>query len=369
MKKTIVKESPFSCYTFDMNDSKRHEPDIDIGFVDEAVENILALCQIPSPTGFAEGAVDYVEARLKDFGFSPERGAKGTVICELGGMGRPLVLASHVDTLGAMVRSIKSNGRIRYSKIGGYPDLYLVAETCQVHLHDGRMVTGTFQPVEPAAHVNTKLKDLAPTEEMMELVLDELVSSAEETRKLGIKPGDFISIDARPTLTATGFIKSRHLDDKASSGILLALAAMVGRGSLVPKRRLVLLFSVWEEVGHGGSVLSSDIEEFIAVDMGAVGEDLGCSDRMVSICAKDSNGPYDRRVIIGLEAAAEKAHCTFAVDIYPSYGSDAGAALRAGHDLRHGCMGPGVSASHGYERTHREAVANTLALLATYVGS
>ncbi len=366
---TVVKERGTLCYTGTMSTSRHHGPDIDRAHVDRAVETILALCAIPSPTGFVDGAVEYVSARLAELGFTPERRAKGTILCELGGTGRPLVLASHVDTLGAMVRSVKSNGRLRYTKIGGYPDLYLVGETCMVYLGDGRKLTGTFQPIEPAAHVNTKLKELAPTEETMELVLDEAVSSADATRKLGVRAGDFVSIDARPKLTDSGYIKSRHLDDKASSGVLLALAAMVARGELVPNRRLVLLFSVWEEVGHGGSVLPAGIEEFIAVDMGAVGDDLGCSDRMVSICAKDSNGPYDRSVVLGLEAAAKKAGCDFAVDIYPSYGSDAEAALRAGYDLRHGCMGPGVSASHGYERTHRDAVANTLALLVAYVGN
>ncbi len=351
-----------------MSDTKL-EPAIDRAYVDEAVENVLALCRVPSPTGYAEKAADYVATKLSELGFSPERSAKGTVRCELGGVGHPLALAAHVDTLGAMVRSLKPNGRIRYSKIGGYPDLYLVGETCLVHLRDGRTLTGTFLPEESAAHVNKKLKDYVPAEETMEIVLDEAVSTAEEAKALRVGPGDIVSIDARPTMTPSGYIKSRHLDDKASSGALLALATMVARGALVPKRRLVLLFTVWEEVGHGGSALPEGFEEFVAVDMGVVGEDLGCSDRMVSICAKDSNGPYDRSVVRALELAAEKARCAFAVDIYPAYGSDAAAALYAGHDLRHGCIGPGVSASHGYERTHREALANTLALLAAYIGS
>lgn len=348
---------------------ERQIPDIEAAAVEEAVEAVLALCRIPSPTGFAEAAGDYVFSRLEALGFSPLRGAKGSVLCELGGEGRALLLSSHVDTLGAMVRSVRANGRIRYSKIGGYPDLYLVGETCLVHRREGAPLSGTFQPLEASVHVNTKLKDLAPTEETMEILLDAETGNALETRKLGVAPGDFVSIDARPLLTESGYIKSRHLDDKASSGVLLALASMIAREKLRPARRLVLLFTTWEEVGHGGSVVPEGIEEFLAVDMGAVGEDLGCSDRMVSICAKDSGGPYDRRVVLGLEAAAKKARCSFAVDVYPAYGSDAGAALRAGHDLRHGCLGPGVYASHGYERTHREALANTLALLAAYIES
>ena len=352
-----------------MSEHKAKLPAIDSRIVDEAVEAILELCRIPSPAGLTDAATDRVAESLRTAGLTPARTAKGAVLCELGGEGRPLVLASHLDTLGAMVRSVKPNGRIRYSKIGSFPDLYLVGETCLVHKRDGGLVSGTFQPIEPAVHVNAKLKDLAPTEETMEVVLDEAVHNAGETRRLGVASGDFVSIDARPTLTSSGYIKSRHLDDKASSGILLALAGMVAKGQLKPSRKVFLLFTTWEEVGHGGSAIPEGIEEFIAVDMGAVGEDLGCTDRMVSICAKDSNGPYDRGVVLALEEAAKRADCSFAVDVYPAYGSDAAAALRAGHDLRHGCVGPGVSASHGYERSHREAVANTIALLASYIGS
>jgi putative aminopeptidase FrvX len=352
-----------------MSHAKPTGPAVEAALVDQAIEDILALCAIPSPTGNSEPAASWVEARLRGFGLSPTRGPKGTVYCELGGTGSPLVLASHLDTLGAMVRSIKPNGRLRYTKIGGYPDLYLTGETCLIQGREGQTWTGTFQPVDASAHVNLKLKDLVPSEENMEVLVDEPVATAAETRKLGIAPGDFISIDARPRLSPSGYLKSRHLDDKASSGILLALASELAAGRLSLGRRCTLLFSTWEEVGHGGSVVPPGSEEFIAVDMGAVGEDLGCTDRMVSIAAKDSSGPYDRSVVLALEAAARRANCAFAVDIYPSYGSDAGAALRAGGDLRHGCLGPGVYASHGYERTHREAVASTLALLIEYLRS
>lgn len=335
--------------------------------VDVAVAHALELCAIPSPTGFTKAAEAYLEKALGSAGFTPTRTKKGSIYAALGGSGRPLVLAAHVDTLGAAVRSVKANGRLRYSKIGGYPDLNLVGQTCLVHTRDGRTFSGTFQPVDASSHVNGKLKELKPDDENMEVLLDERARSREETLALGLSPGDIISIDARPVLTPSGFLKSRHLDDKASAGILLALAELVGTGKLRPGRELFLLFTTYEEVGHGGAVVPASVEEFISVDMGAVGDDLGCDEYKVSICAKDSNGPYDWDTTNALRAAAINAGCDFAVDIYPSYGSDAEAALFSGHDVRHGLVGPGVYASHGYERTHRDALANTLALLAEYI--
>jgi len=184
---------------------------------------------------------------------------------------------------------------------------------------------------------------------------------------LGISPGDIVSIDARPLLTERGFLKSRHLDDKASAGILLALAESLASGAFRLGRRTWLLFTTYEEVGHGGAVIPSGVEEFLSVDMGAIGDDLGCDEYKVSICAKDSRGPYDWDLTNSLIEAAKRSGCSYAVDIYPDYGSDADVALSAGHDVRHGLIGPGVYASHGYERTHRDAVANTLVLLREYL--
>lgn len=335
--------------------------------VDRAIDHILELCATPSPTGFTKAAEAYLEKAIGAAGFVPQRTRKGSVFTRLGGAGHPLILAAHVDTLGAIVRSVKGNGRIRYSKIGGYPDLNLVAQTCLIHTREGKTYTGTFQPVDASSHVNSKLKELKPDDENLEILVDERSKTREGTLALGIAPGDIVSIDARPQLTPSGFLKSRHLDDKASAGILLALAGLVGTGDLVPGREVFLLFTTYEEVGHGAAVVPAEVEEFLSVDMGAVGDDLACDEHKVSICAKDSNGPYNWDMTGALREAAARAGCDYAVDIYPHYGSDAGAALMAGHDIRHGLVGPGVYASHGYERTHRDAIANTLALLAEYI--
>jgi putative aminopeptidase FrvX len=289
---------------------------------------------------------------------------------DIGGDGDAVVLAAHVDTLGAMVRALKSNGRLRFTKIGGYPGNNVEAETCIIHTREGKAYTGTFQMNEPAAHVNADLAKDKRDDKNLEVVIDEKVSNPEEVKKLGISAGDFISLDPRTMITKSGYIKSRHLDDKASAGVLLGLAQLVADGEIHLNRKVYLLFTTYEEVGHGASAgIPDDVTEMISVDMGAVGDDLETDELKVSICAKDSGGPYDYDVTNRLIHLAKEHKLNYAVDIYPYYGSDVEATLRAGFDLKHALIGPGVSASHGYERTHREGLENTLKLLALYLSN
>ncbi len=336
--------------------------------VDRAIHHVMELCRLPSPTGFTALAEGYVEQALQAAGLKSERTVKRSVLVDLGGEGRPLVMAAHIDTLGLMVRSIKSNGRLRYAKIGGFPDFLALTENVTIHARDGRRYSGTLQPTDASVHVNAKLAEQKLDDEHCEIVIDEKVSKKDHVRELGVAPGDFVSLDPRTVLTESGYLKSRHLDDKASAGVLLALAEAVAAGELKLARKVWLLFTTYEEVGHGGAVIPEGAVEILSVDMGAVGDDLSCTDRQVSICAKDSGGPYDRDVTQALIEAAGRAGCDFAVDVYPRYSSDANVSLAAGHDVRHGLVGPGVYASHGYERTHSDAIANTLALLFEYAG-
>jgi putative aminopeptidase FrvX len=338
--------------------------------VSYCVDQVVALCRVPSPSGYTAAVEELLFDTLAGLGLGPMRTRKRSVICDLGGVGRPLLLAAHVDTLGAMVRSVKDTGRIRFTPVGGYPEIYIVTETCVVHTRDGRRYTGTFQPVNPSVHVNKKIRDLKPEEESIEVVLDEAVSDRDDVAALGVRPGDFISIDPRTTVTDSGYIKSRHLDDKASAGILLGLARLASQQRISLGRKVYILFTTYEEVGHGASAgVPGDVEEMISVDMGAVGDDLSATEHQVSICAKDSGGPYNYQVTGALIESAEAAKADFAVDIYPKYGSDVSATLRAGYDIAHGLIGPGVSASHGYERTHIDGLENTLKLLAHYVAN
>ena len=328
-------------------------------------EQLYTLTSIPSPSSFTEKVTDYLLSELSSLGYSPERSNKGNVFVTLGGSGSPLVLAAHVDTLGAMVRSIKENGRLRPTTIGGHQWSTADGENCTIHTRDGRVYTGVVLNKEPSSHVADQKTELI--EENMEILLDENVTSDQDTLALGIQTGDIIAMDPRTVVTESGYIKSRFLDDKLSAAILLGLARAVREDAWKLNRKVSLLFTVYEEVGHGGSVVPDDTEEMISVDMGCVGSDLGCTERMVSICAKDSGGPYNYDLITALSNLAKEKKLDYAIDIYPHYGSDVETTLRAGYDIRHGLIGPGVYASHNYERSHMDGVRNTFELLKAYI--
>lgn len=334
-------------------------------YIDFIAEQLKTLTAIPSPSGYTKNATDYLMKLLQDMGYEPKLSRKGNVFVTLGGEGEPLVLAAHVDTLGAMVRSIKDNGRLRPTTLGGHVWSTADGENCTIHTRDGKVYTGVVLNTEPSAHVADK--KVETLEENMEILLDEPVSTKAETLALGIQTGDIIAMDPRTVITESGYIKSRFLDDKLSASILLGIAKIVKDESLSFHRKVSLLFTVYEEVGHGGSFVPEDTTEMISVDMGCVGADLGCTERMVSICAKDSGGPYNYDLVTELSNIAKEEQLDYAIDVYPHYGSDVEATLRAGYDIRHGLIGPGVYASHNYERSHIDGVKNTFLLLTTYI--
>ena len=337
-------------------------------YTEYAAEKLKELCAIPSPSGFTDKAARYLMKELKEMEYEPKTNPKGAVSVNIGGKSDHLVLAAHIDTLGAMVRSLKSNGRLRFTAIGGFPFQNVENENVIIHTRKGKEYTGTIHLGNPAVHVNRDVGTAKRNDETMEVVVDEIVSSAEDLKKLGISAGDFISFAPRTVITPSGFIKSRHLDDKLSAAILMGLAKYIADNKIALKRELTLIFTSYEEVGHGGSSgIPQDTTEMISVDMGAVGDDLTTDELKVSICAKDSSGPYDYQLTSRLIELAEKHKLDFAVDIYPFYGSDVGATLRAGYEIKHGLIGPGVAASHGYERSHKNAVEATLKLLAAYL--
>ncbi len=334
-------------------------------YIDFIAEQLKTLTAIPSPSGYTKNATDYLMKLLQDMGYEPKLSRKGNVFVTLGGEGEPLVLAAHVDTLGAMVRSIKDNGRLRPTTLGGHVWSTADGENCTIHTRDGKVYTGVVLNTEPSAHVADK--KVETLEENMEILLDEPVSTKAETLALGIQTGDIIAMDPRTVITESGYIKSRFLDDKLSASILLGIAKIVRDESLSFHRKVSLLFTVYEEVGHGGSFVPEETTEMISVDMGCVGADLGCTERMVSICAKDSGGPYNYDLVTELSNIAKEEQLDYAIDVYPHYGSDVEATLHAGYDIRHGLIGPGVYASHNYERSHLDGVKNTFLLLTTYI--
>lgn len=326
------------------------------------------LLTTPSPSGFCYGIMQKVEAEAKRLGYPFEMTRKGAGVITVPGQDDSYVigLSGHVDTLGAMVRSIKSSGRLRFTSIGGYMFSTVEGEYCLVHTRDGRTYEGTVLTTEPSVHVYPNARDQKREESSMEVRIDELVTSKDDVVKLGIGVGDVISFDPRTVIKENGFIKSRHLDDKAGVAILFGLIEMFKREGLTPKHTLKIVISTYEEVGHGASYIPQEIDEMIAVDMGAMGDDLTCTEQAVSICAKDSSGPYDYLMTSRLIELAKRDGLDYAVDIYPQYGSDVSAALRGGNNIRGALIGPGVHASHGMERTHVEGLLNSIALLAAY---
>lgn len=304
-------------------------------------------------------------------GYQAHLTGKGGVLIDLGGENDEdaLLLEAHTDTLGAMVAEVKANGRLRMTNLGGMNPNNAEAENVRVYTREGRVLEGTCQLCNASVHVNGDYSTAKRTFDSIEIVLDEQADSAEETRALGVETGDIVCFEPRTRITANGYIKSRFLDDKLSVGILLGLAKYLKDNGLVPQRRVYAHVTVYEEVGHGGSAsVPVGVTEAISVDMGCVGEGLKCTEKMVSICAKDSGGPYSYEVVGKLIAAAKAEGADYAVDIYPHYGSDVEATLSAGYDIRHGLIGAGVYASHGYERSHIDGVWNTLKVLKGYLG-
>ncbi len=343
---------------------------MDKKYIDFAVAKTCELLAIDSPTGFTDRAAKWVYDEFEALGFKSKITTKGGVIIDLGGEDEndALLLEAHTDTLGGMVASIKGNGRLRIAPLGGMRAENGEAENVKVYTRSGKEIEGTLQLCNASVHVNDDYGNAKRNFSSTEVVLDEDVNSLADTKALGIEVGDIVCFDPRTKVTESGYIKSRFLDDKLSVGILLGLAKYIAEENVTPTRKVYVHVTVYEEVGHGGSAsVPKGVTEAISVDMGCVGDGLECTEKKVSICAKDSGGPYSYSVVGKLIEAAKKEGAEYAVDVYPHYGSDVEATLSAGNDIRHGLIGSGVYASHGYERSHVDGVKNTLKVLKGYL--
>ena len=340
-------------------------------YAEYAWEKTETLLSIDSPSGYTAKASAWVKEAFEKLGFSASITTKGGVMVDLGGKDENdgLLLEAHADTLGGMVAQVKGNGRLRITSLGGMNANNGEAENVWVYTRGGKVVDGTLQLCNASVHVNGDYSTAKRSFDTMEVVLDEDVNSADDVRKLGIEVGDIVCFEPRTRRTSSGYLKSRFLDDKLSVGILLGFAKYLSDNGIVPQRRTWVHVTVYEEVGHGGSAsVPSGITEAISVDMGCVGDGLQGTERQVSICAKDSGGPYSYEGVGKLIEAAKATGADYAVDVYPYYGSDVEATLRSGVDIRHGLIGAGVYASHGYERSHMDGVYNTLKVLCGYLG-
>lgn len=335
---------------------------------DTLFRNAKSLLNIDSPTGFTQKAAEYLTGRADELGFSSSMTQKGCVMVTIPGRdpSKTVLISGHIDTLGLMARSITEDGMLKFTLLGGPIVPTLDGEYCRVYTRSGQIYTGTILSLSPSVHVydDSTTRKREPGE--MAVRLDMPVKKKEDTEKLGIRAGDFICIDPKTQITESGFLKSRFIDDKGGSACMLTLAEILSKEGKQPAFNTILFFSVFEEVGHGASWLPPEVSEVLAVDMGCIGDDLSCTEYDVSICAKDSSGPYDYDMVGQLISLAEENGLNYAVDVYPHYGSDVSAALRGGSNIRGALIGPGVHASHGMERTHWEGLSNTLALLLAY---
>jgi putative aminopeptidase FrvX len=335
------------------------------------VEQLLALVRTPSPTGYTDGAVTLAERTFAALGVETERTNKGALVARLPGRSdtRPRALSGHVDTLGAMVKEIKESGRLKLTNVGGYLWQTVEGEYCTVHTERHGDVSGTVLAHKTAVHTyGHELTNLKHTADDVEVRLDARTTSIEGTRALGIEVGDFVSYDPRAVVTESGFVKSRHLDDKAGVAIMLAACKALLDGGLQPAQTSYFYVSPYEEVGHGASSgIPTSVKELLVVDMGALGDGQNSDEYTVSICAKDSTGPYDLGMRRRLVSLCREHEIPYRLDVYPSYGSDGSAALRAGADLVVGLIGPGVDASHAFERTHKDSLLYTAQLALAYL--
>lgn len=322
-----------------------------------------------SPTGFTQNVIKLVKEKVDSFGYHTRIMNNGALEVSIEGEDKSKTVATsaHCDTLGLMVRSIKADGHLALTKLGGPITPTLDGEYCKIYTRDGKIYSGTILSTSAATHVypdaNTKSRDI----DNLEVRLDELVHSKEDVEKLGIQNGDIVCYDPKFEITENGFLKTRFIDDKASVIVLVMLLKYASEHKLKFAYNTKIYFVVYEEVGHGASMVDKDISEFVTLDMGCVGMDLAGNEEAVSICAKDSGGPYDYELTTRLINKAKELGLNYTVDIFPFYGSDIGAASRAGVDFKGALIGTGVSASHGMERTHVKGIENTLKLIYAYL--
>lgn len=331
---------------------------------------VTRFMQTPSPSGYYREIMPLVKEIAEQNGctFTLTKKGCGQITYPGRDHSAALGLCAHCDTLGLMVRSISSDGGINVTLIGGPLMPTLDGEYCTVITRDGRKYSGTVLSKSPAAHVYRDASTLPRDDENMYVRLDEQVTSAEDVRALGIENGDYIVYDPKTTVTGSGFLKSRFIDDKASVAAILTALHILHEKNLTPAYDIQVLITMYEEVGHGAAWVPEGLISMLGVDMGCIGKDLACTEHDVSICAKDSGGPYDYELTSRLISLAKENGLSFAVDIYPYYGSDIGAMWRAGYDVPGALCGTGVHASHGMERTHWDGIRNTLSLILLYLG-
>lgn len=336
--------------------------DYTLGFLEEIIN-------IKSPSGDTKEVMDRIREEFQSLGVDFKNTKKGASygILEGENTDESILLTAHVDTLGAVVKEIKSNGRLRMAPIGGFSWGAMEGETAYIKTIEDKVYTGTILPHEASVHIFDNAKDSKKTPETMEVRIDEQTYSEEETRALGIEVGDFIAFEPRFKVLDNGYIKSRFLDDKSCVASMFTIMKHFKEYNLKPKYTTYFYIADYEEIGHGLYFIPDNIREIIAVDIGTVGGSQRSDEKQVTIFAKDSVTPYDLELKKKLVNICKEKEIPYRIDVAHRYGSDASVALTQGNDVRIGCIGPGVDATHHYERTHKEGLESTIKLVIEYL--
>ncbi len=343
--------------------------DINLKYI---LDKTVELLNIPSPVGYTHNAIEWVRKELDDLGFKEySYTKKGALILYVKGENSEYrkMISAHVDTLGAVVKKIKKNGRLEVTNVGGYAWGAVEGENVEIHTLSGKIYTGTLLPVKASVHVfGDEAREMPRREETMEIRIDEDVKNVEDILNLGVLQGDFVSFETRTRLLENGYIKSRYLDDKLCVAQVLGYLKYLKENNTKPKTDLYVYFSNYEEIGHGVSVFPEDLDEFISIDIGLVaGDDAHGDEKKVNIIAKDSRSPYDFVLRKKLQEAAEKNKIKFTIGVHNRYGSDSTTAILQGFDFKYACIGPNVDATHHYERCHNDGIIETVKLLVAYL--
>lgn len=333
------------------------------------VETFDELVHIPSVVGYYPQIQKVMEQKAEELGYPYETDRKHTFWIKVPGRNHEHVraLAAHLDTIGMIVRFVDDNGWLQVRNLGGLNFHSLEGANVIVHTRNGKDYTGTVICKSHSVHVFDDARELPREMENMRIVLDEDVSSAEDVKDLGIRHGDLVSVEPNTVYTHSGFIKSRHVDDKIHAAILLECLRILSEEKIVPETDTWFAFPMFEEIGLGGAYTPPEVDEYLALDIALVGPGYEGLEKKVTICAGDRIAPYDWELTSKLIRLAEEAGIDHAVDIFYRYASDATEALDCGQNLMPALIGTGTLSSHGYERTHLEGVLNTAKLTLAYI--
>lgn len=338
--------------------------------IEKILENTKKYLAIPSPTGFTQRAVEEFEKEAKSMGFKTFKTNKGALMVEVEGKNnsKSKVITAHIDTLGAMVKCIEPDGKIRYNRVGGGCFGQVEGENATIISRKNGEFRGSIMPDVASTHIYGQPgANVERNQDNMYFRLDEKISKRSDVQNLGIGVGDYIYMDTRFEVTDTGFVKSRYLDNKLAVAMVLELLKMIERQDINLEYKTYFYISNYEEAGHGISYLPEDSFEMIAIDIGIVGDRQNSDEYSVSIAAKDKKTPYNYEFRNKLVDLCEEKGIGFKVDLYNFYSTDSTQAMHQGKDINFSSIGPGVNSTHHYERTHIESIDNTMKLLIAYI--